>query len=203
MTGANNASVGAGPSSTTSRSRAQASRKRTHAPADDAAYHAGAGTKRAAGDRAEGERERAKRKRIEVSAGAGAGGADKRGDGDGRISLVDFTAMPTEALHRYLTYYDLIPELDPDPLSAENPVPPSSLFRPGGSMDTGVGPRLRRSSRLVEDEWTAPPVLADVGDVHGVLAAIAQKHFRETTAKEVDTLASFMCAVKAKARMQM
>jgi hypothetical protein len=30
------------------------------------------------------------------------------------------------------------------------------------------------------------------------LAAIAEKHFRETMVKEVDTLASFMCSVKAK-----
>lgn len=42
------------------------------------------------------------------------------------------------------------------------------------------------------------PVLADVGEIHNVLANIAQRHFKESTVKEVDTLASFMCAVKAK-----
>jgi hypothetical protein len=30
------------------------------------------------------------------------------------------------------------------------------------------------------------------------LAAIAEKHFRDSTMKEIDILASFMCAVKAK-----
>jgi len=42
------------------------------------------------------------------------------------------------------------------------------------------------------------PVLADVGEIHNVLANIAQRHFKESMVKEVDTLASFMCAVKAK-----
>jgi len=47
------------------------------------------------------------------------------------------------------------------------------------------------------------PVLADVEDVHGMLAAVAQRHLREHMVPEVDTLASFMCAVKAKARMDL
>lgn len=42
------------------------------------------------------------------------------------------------------------------------------------------------------------PVLADVGEIHSVLASIAQRHFKESSVKEVDTLASFMCAVKAR-----
>lgn len=60
----------------------------------------------------------------------------------------------------------------------------------------------RRSSRLLEEETRVgleqAPVLADVGEIHNVLANIAQRHFKESTVKEVDTLASFMCAVKAK-----
>lgn len=44
----------------------------------------------------------------------------------------------------------------------------------------------------------ATPILADVGEVHKVLAQIAQRHFHEHQVKEVDTLASFMYAVKAK-----
>jgi hypothetical protein len=47
-------------------------------------------------------------------------------------------------------------------------------------------------------------VLADIEEVHSVLAGIVERHFRETLTisgrEEVDTLASFMCAVeKAKA----
>lgn len=42
------------------------------------------------------------------------------------------------------------------------------------------------------------PLLADVQEIHGVLASIASRHFKESSVKEVDTLASFMCAVKAK-----
>lgn len=42
------------------------------------------------------------------------------------------------------------------------------------------------------------PIMSDVNEFNGVLADIAEKHFRETIVKEVDTLASFMCSVKAK-----
>ena len=42
--------------------------------------------------------------------------------------------------------------------------------------------------------------MADVEEVHTVLAGIAERHFRETLSisgrEEVDTLASFMCAVE-------
>ena len=42
------------------------------------------------------------------------------------------------------------------------------------------------------------PLHSDVSEVGGVLATIAARHFREQEVKEVDTLAAFMCAVKAK-----
>ena len=43
------------------------------------------------------------------------------------------------------------------------------------------------------------PVLADVGEVHKALAAIAQKHFQESPGvREVETLAAFMGAVRAR-----
>jgi len=59
----------------------------------------------------------------------------------------------------------------------------------------------RRSSRLIEEEARSrPPILADVEEFHVVLAGIAERHFRDILAingrKEVDTLASFMCAVE-------
>jgi len=44
------------------------------------------------------------------------------------------------------------------------------------------------------------PILADVGELHGTIAGIVERHFRELTSingrEEVDTLASFMCAVE-------
>ncbi|PCH33084.1 hypothetical protein WOLCODRAFT_134888 [Wolfiporia cocos MD-104 SS10] len=223
------------------RARPPAARKKAHALADDAAYHAAsgvaAGTKRAAVDRVEGE-PRLKRKRADVSNAASSGVAGASGgvgtsssanananrrdkdrmDGEGRISLVDFSALPTSALHEYLIQFDLIPEVDPSPLGADDPPPPSTLLRSRGHARTAspqpplpitpanrprreVGSR-RRSTRLIEDDQSSElsilPVLADIDEVHGVLAAIAQKHFREHTIKEVDTLASFMFAVKAK-----
>lgn len=74
---------------------------------------------------------------------------------------------------------------------------------PGASLP-GNRSRRRRSSRLADDESGRTAVLADVDEVHMVLAGIAERHFRETLSisgrEEVDTLASFMCAVeKAKA----
>ncbi|OSD05683.1 hypothetical protein PYCCODRAFT_1165487 [Trametes coccinea BRFM310] len=85
----------AAPAAPAPRARAQNSRKRA-AQADDAAYHAAAGTKRSAVDRADGDRERTKRKRVDASAsGAGAGaqttsagGAINAGDKEDRVSLV-------------------------------------------------------------------------------------------------------------------
>ena len=44
------------------------------------------------------------------------------------------------------------------------------------------------------------PILADVNEVHNVLASIVSRHFKELTSingrEEVDTLAAFMCAVE-------
>ncbi|KAI8983252.1 hypothetical protein BD414DRAFT_76601 [Trametes punicea] len=141
---------------------------------------------------------------------------------------IDFTALPSDVLHRYLAHFDLIPDLDPSPLSVEDPGPPSSLLKPKSHIPphghalrrpstaspgpTGIsmnrprrdpGASRRRSSRLVEDERqpAPPPVYGDVAEVDGVLAAIAERHFREQEVKEVDTLAAFMCAVQAKARL--
>ncbi|OSD05684.1 hypothetical protein PYCCODRAFT_1165383 [Trametes coccinea BRFM310] len=143
-------------------------------------------------------------------------------------SQIDFTALPTDALHRYLAHFDLIPDLDPSPLSVEDPGPPTSLLKPKSHLPphghalrrtstASPGPtgtsanrarrdpagNRRRSSRLVEDERipAPPPVYGDLAEVDGVLAAIAERHFREQEVKEVDTLAAFMCAVQAKARL--
>lgn len=42
------------------------------------------------------------------------------------------------------------------------------------------------------------PILADLDELHTVLAKVAERHFREHTVKEVDALSTFMCAVRAK-----
>lgn len=130
---------------------------------------------------------------------------------------VEFVKMPTAVLYRYLTQYDLVPSINPSPLSAEDPPPPSSLDNPFRQPSRAPSlppttpanrPRRelkeqnrRRSSRLVEDETRSrTPILADVDELHGVLAGIAERHFRELSSingrEEVDTLASFMCAVE-------
>ena len=56
------------------------------------------------------------------------------------------------------------------------------------------------SSRLLTDDAQQyrDPIIADASELHGVLAQLASKHCREYAVKEVDTLAAFMCAVKAK-----
>ncbi|CCM06352.1 uncharacterized protein FIBRA_08609 [Fibroporia radiculosa] len=227
-------------SATVSRSRPQGSRRKANAQADDAAYHApassAAGTKRAAADKAEGE-PRVKRKRVDGAAGVSASTSGNAGisvtsgpnaarkerlGSDGEASLVDFSTLPLSVLHEYLVQFDLVPDVDPSPLIADDPPPPSSLLRPRGhgrrhastaspapslSITPANRPRRdvtgrRRSARLIEDErgseLSVVPILADGDDVHGMLAAVAQRHFREHAVKEVDTLASFMYAVRAK-----
>ncbi|KAK7064763.1 hypothetical protein R3P38DRAFT_3165776 [Favolaschia claudopus] len=121
-------------------------------------------------------------------------------------------------LYRYLTQFDLVPPVYPSPLQADDPPPPYALEHattrqesraPSPPTTTPANrPRReskeisnrRRSTRLVEEEPTRPPVLADLEELHGVLAGIAERHFRELASingrEEVDTLASFMCAVE-------
>ncbi|EIW65212.1 uncharacterized protein TRAVEDRAFT_42590 [Trametes versicolor FP-101664 SS1] len=74
------------------RARGQNTRKRA-VQADDAAYHAAAGTKRAAPERADGDRERTKRKRVDASGGSAgsqvnAGHSGNVGEKEDRVSLV-------------------------------------------------------------------------------------------------------------------
>lgn len=92
----------------------------------------------------------------------------------------------------------------PAPVTLANPA--RAIVRetsPGVSMPMNNRSRRegrRRSSRLVDDENERTAVMADVEEVHTVLAGIAERHFRETLSisgrEEVDTLASFMCAVE-------
>jgi hypothetical protein len=134
------------------------------------------------------------------------------------LRQMDFSTLPVEALHRYLVQHDLIPAVRPSPLSAHDPPAPPSLLDPIREPSRGPSPLAvsthtlanrprreareqsrRRSSRLLEEEGRVrTPVLADVAEVQSVLANIAQRHFESQVVKEVDSLASFMCAVKGR-----
>jgi hypothetical protein len=157
-----------------------------------------------------------KRKRVEVSNVGG--NVARRPGADGSIdlkgSLVKFTSMPIAVLYRYLSHYDLVPTVYPSPLTADDPPAPSLLENdshqrsptPTVQATTPANrPRReskeqnrRRSSRLAEDDARGRmPVLADIDELHRVLAGIAERHFKEEPRRdEVDVLASFMCKVK-------
>lgn len=152
--------------------------------------------------------------------------SNSKADGENPPTLVEFATLPTASLYRYIIQHDLVPGIYPSPLSEDDPPPPSALAdpskmasraptpspapavslttianRPRRGRETKGGSK-RRSSRVVEDEMRTGveqvPLLADVQEIHGVLASIASRHFKESSVKEVDTLASFMCAVKGK-----
>jgi len=195
-------------------------------PNDDAAYTgpsaaalgvAGSGaqaTKRQATDRVEGE-PRNKRKKVETIVNTqNRPVIDQLSEH--RTSLVEFNKLSITELHRYLTQFNIVPIVRPSPLLVDDPPSPATLANPARTVmrETSPGVPLpgnrsrregrRRSSRLADDESGRTAVLADVDEVHMVLAGIAERHFRETLSisgrEEVDTLASFMCAVeKAKA----
>ncbi|KAI0296662.1 hypothetical protein BC826DRAFT_224561 [Russula brevipes] len=173
--------------------------------------------KRQAVERGEGE-PRNKRKRVEATLQTTSQlghRVDKPQERHSEESpVMDFTTLPVDALHRYLAQHDLIPAVHPSPLSVHDPPPPPSLLGPIRGSSRGASPpavttpanrprresreqNRRRSSRLLDDESRMrTPVLADVAEVQNVLASIAQRHFESQVVKEVDSLASFMCAVK-------
>ena len=96
----------------------------------------------------------------------------------------------------------------------DDPPPPSILLDPTRQTSRGLTPLAihtpghrprrdpkdqsrRRSSRLLEENESRTPVLADIAEVHTILAAIADKHFQqEHPVNEIDTLASFMVKTK-------
>ena len=105
-------------------------------------------------------------------------------------------------------------------MSAVDPPPPAALLEPmrrpspraaspaSSTVTPANRPRRgreskdasrRRSSRLLEEEMRAEmsqiPVLADVAEIKSMLALVAHRHFRETSVKEVETLAAFMQTV--------
>ena len=131
---------------------------------------------------------------------------------------VEFQKMPTQILYRYMAQFDIVPSVYPSPLSPEDPPAPSSLVDSQHQESRPPSPPIltpanrprrdakdsqgrRRSSRLLEEDTrNRTPILADVDEVHNVLASIVGRHFKELTSingrEEVDTLAAFMCAVE-------
>lgn len=117
-----------------------------------------------------------------------------------------------------MTQYDIVPDVWPSPLTAEDPPSPTRLSNSYRHSSRGLSPPAhvtpanrprrepkdqsrRRSSRLLEEESRSrTPILADVDEVQSVLASIVERHFRDMPPingrDEVDTLASFMCAVE-------
>ncbi|KAF8973793.1 hypothetical protein BDZ97DRAFT_1900577 [Flammula alnicola] len=215
---------------TNSRSRTQARKKVNDDAAyfgPPASVAGSSGTKRQAADKAEGE-PRVKRKRVEMSHVTTNNGKKDVAESEPRKSLaclfergvrqVEFHKMSTSMLHRYMIQFDILPGVYPSPLSAEDPPAPSSLADPQSQHSRPPSPPAltpanrprrdpkeahsrRRSSRLLEEETrTRTPILADIEELHGVLASIVERHFREMTSingrEEVDTLAAFMCAVE-------
>ncbi|TFK40938.1 hypothetical protein BDQ12DRAFT_678625 [Crucibulum laeve] len=206
------------PTASGSRSRPQARKKAN----DDGAYLGSlpastgiSSVKRQATDKAEGE-PRTKRKRVDA-AGTATTATKKDVPEEQKLSLVEFNKMPMPVLHRYLSQFDIVPVVYPSPLSVEDPPSPSSLTNPLPHASRAPSPPVatpanrprrepkdqnrRRSSRLLEEESRSQtPILADVEELHTVLAGMVEKHFREMSSingrEEVDTLASFMCAVE-------
>jgi len=127
---------------------------------------------------------------------------------------VDFNKLPAQTLHRYLSHFNLIPLIYPSPMMADDPPAPSILLDPTRQSSRGLSPLAihttphrprrdpkdqsrRRSSRLLEESESRTPVLADIAEVHTILASIADKHFQqEHVVNEIDTLASFMVKTK-------
>ncbi|KAH0590188.1 hypothetical protein J132_01717 [Termitomyces sp. J132] len=206
-------------SSSGSRSRPQARRK----PNDDASYFgptgasgSGAGVKRNAADKVDGE-PRGKRKRVEpINTTSHPNVRKEGGEAEPKTSLVEFVKMPTPVLYKYLVQFDIVPHVYPSPMTAEDPAPPSTLENSSRQSPLEPSPPLvtpanrprrdpkeqnrRRSSRLLEETRSRTPILADIDELHTVLAGIVEKHFKEippiSGREEVDTLASFMCAVE-------
>jgi hypothetical protein len=103
----------------------------------------------------------------------------------------------------------------PSPSSSRTPTPPvTPATRPRRLTDASVtysSSSRRRTSRFSDDDNSSvsskrrrsrarTPILADVGDVNAVLAAIAQRHFQDQHLAEGDALSGFMAKIKRRPR---
>lgn len=126
---------------------------------------------------------------------------------------IDFKGLPMAALHRYISHFNIIPLISPSPLTYADPPSPAFLLEPMPQGSRAVSPIVittpanrprrdpkdqsrRRSSRLLEENEARTPIMADVSDVHTLLATLAEKHFQDYVVNEIDTLASFMVKTK-------
>ena len=100
----------------------------------------------------------------------------------------------------------------PSPASSRTPTPPvTPATRPRRLTDASISSR-RRTSRFSDDDASSvgttkrrrsrarTPILADVGDVNAVLAAIAQRHFQDQHLAEGDAVSGFMAKLKRRPR---
>ncbi|KZW01982.1 hypothetical protein EXIGLDRAFT_736721 [Exidia glandulosa HHB12029] len=183
---------------------------------DDSAFVGPSNLKRTAPDKPDGVDGRTKRKRVDqpnpnavgntsYAGGAATNGNSRRAATDEEsVTVVDFTLLPTEALHKYIVKWDLLPLIWPLPYSTETPPLPGSL--PGAprasspSAAVRKDPNRRRSTRLSE-EVPGDPILADVLGVHDALAAICQRHWESQTAKETDALVQLFHTVRNNERI--
>jgi hypothetical protein len=213
------------PISLGSNRRPQARRKQTDDSAYIGPASAAAAAKRQAAERAEGE-PKSKRKKVDsvrVVSGSAGGRREPGAKQDGEVTIcmvrtpvilakrgseyvftqVQFNNMTTATLYKYMSYHELVPYVSPSPLSYLDPPPPYRLADPPSRpptpppANTGTAARRDDSQREAEgDEDAQAPVLADISEVHGTLASVVERHFREQTGgREIDVLASFMCAV--------
>ncbi|KAF9258280.1 hypothetical protein L218DRAFT_826259, partial [Marasmius fiardii PR-910] len=109
---------------------------------------------------------------------------------------IDFPSRPSPFIHRYLNHFDLVPTIRPIPTSAEDPPPPYTFLnphhyihppsRPGSPTSATPVNRPRRTvaSRSASTLTGQIPIsartsiLADVAELHGVLATLAERHFK-------------------------
>jgi hypothetical protein len=98
----------------------------------------------------------------------------------------------------------------PSPASSRTPTPPATPANLRARRELpGSSAHRRRHSRLSDTDDSLSttsskrrrsrartPILADVGDVQAVLAAIAQRHFQDQHLAEGDALSSFMAKLK-------
>ncbi|KAG7100101.1 hypothetical protein E1B28_001881 [Marasmius oreades] len=168
----------------------------------------------------------AKRKRM-VTSQTDLSGLQQRGGS----SLIDFTSFPSPFIHHYLNHFDLVPLIRPIPTSTEHPPPPYTLLNPHQyqypyqyqyqNPYQHIHPPSSRLSRSTASAQipipTRTPILADVAELHGVLATLVERHFINSMytggggggggvgddsskgisgREEVDTLVAFMCAVE-------
>lgn len=85
---------------------------------------------------------------------------------------------------------------------APTPAPLIPALTPANRPRRNKEASRRRSTRLVDEEVRGmpeqTPVLADVAELHGVLAALVQRHFRESGVKENEAVTGFMGAIRAR-----